>query len=94
MVDVDVPYYEEAELKIWEKSFRLDGVDPVVNTVGGVSIDDSEEVKMRAKKRVMGRDVKCKDIMLPGKLGEHRVVGKKRHMHEGSHTWLPEWGKK
>jgi len=30
-----------------------------------------------------------KDILFPHKPGEYRVIGKKRHIKVGSHSWLP-----
>ena len=50
-------------------------------------------MKGGAKKRSIGGDVEGKDIVHPLKPREHRVVGKKRHMNVGSHTWLPNRGK-
>jgi len=46
-----------------------------------------------AKKRLIGGDVQGEDIVYPVKPGEHRVVGKKRHMKVGSHAWLPNRGR-
>jgi len=75
-VDVEVSHYQEGEPKIWKNSFRLDGVDPMVDS-GGVGIDASEAVKIGAKRWFLGGDVEGKDIVFPPKPGEHRVVGKK-----------------
>jgi len=46
-----------------------------------------------AKKRLVGGDVERENILHPLEPGEHRVVGKKRHMKVGCHSWLPDWGK-
>jgi len=66
-----------------------DGVNPVVNCVGGVGVDNPERVETGAKKRLIGGDVEGEDIIYPLKPGEHCVVGNKRHMNVGSHSWLP-----
>jgi len=65
----------------------------VVDSVGGVSIDNNEGVEAGAKERLIGGDVEGENIIHPLKPGEHRVVGKKRHMNVGGHTWLPNRGK-
>jgi len=66
----------------------------MVNIIGGVSINNSKGVKGGAKKRLVGGDVEGKDVVHPLELGEHRVIGKKRHMNVGSHAWLPNRRKK
>ena len=88
-MDVEVSYYQEGEPKIRKKKFQLDRVDPMVDRVGGVGVDDSEGLKTGAKKRFMGGDVKGKDVVFLPKAGEHRAVGKKGHMNVGSDAWLP-----
>jgi len=93
-MNVEVHYYQEPELKIWKKSLWLDGVDPMVNSVGGVGVDDSEGVKVGAEKTIMGGDLKGKIVVYPLKPGEHHVIGKKRHMKVACHTWLSNRGKK
>jgi len=65
----------------------------MVDSIGGVSINNPKGVKGGAKKRLVGGDVEGEDIIHPLELGEHRVVGKKRHMNVGSHAWLPNRGK-
>ena len=42
-----------------------------------------------AKKRFVGGDIEGENIVHPFEPGEHRVIGKKRHMKVGSHSWLP-----
>jgi len=66
----------------------------VVNSVGGVSINNHKGVEGGAKKRLIGGDVKGEYIVHPLKPGEHRIGGKKRHMNIGGHTCLPNRGKK
>jgi len=66
----------------------------VVHSISRISINDPEGVETGAKKRLAGGDIKGEDVVYPLKLGKHRVVGKKRHMNVGSHTWLPNRGKK
>jgi len=51
-------------------------------------------VEVGVKKRFVGGDVEGENIVHPFELGEHRVIGKKRHMNVGSHVWLPNRGKK
>jgi len=92
-VHVEVPYNEEGKPKVRKKNFWGDGVNPVVNSIGGVGVDDSERMETGAKKRLIGGDVEGEYIIYPLKSGEHRVVGKKRHMNVGSHSWLPNWWK-
>jgi len=93
VVDVEVSHNQEGEPKIGEKNIWWDGVNPVVNSVGGVGIDNPEGVEGGAKKRLIGRDVEGEHIVHPLKLGEHCVVGKQRHMKVGSHSWLANRGK-
>jgi len=88
-VDIEVSYNQEGEPKIRKKNFQLDRVDPMVDPVGAVGVDDSEGVKTGAKKRFMGGDVKGKDVVFLPKPGEHRAVGKKGHMNVGSDAWIP-----
>jgi len=92
-VYVEVPHNEEAEPKIGEQDFWWDGVNPVVNSVRGVGVNNPEGVEGSAKKRLVGGDVEGENVVHPLKPGEHRVVGKKRHMDVGSHAWLPNRGK-
>jgi len=47
-----------------------------------------------AKMWLIRGDVEGKDIVHFLERGEHRVVGKKRHMNVGSHSGLPTRGKK
>ena len=93
-MDVEVTDNQEGKPKIAEKNFWWDGVDPVVNSIGGVGVNNPEEVETLAKRRLIGGDIEGKDIVYPLKPGEHRVVGKKGHMNVGSDTWLPNRGKK
>jgi len=65
----------------------------VVNSVGGVGVNNPEGVETGAKKRLIGADIEGEDIIYPHNPEEHRVVGKKRHINLGSHTWLPNQGK-
>jgi len=65
----------------------------VVHGVGGVGINYPERVEGGAKKGLAGGDVERENIIHPFEPGEHRVVGKKRHMNVGCHSWLPNWGK-
>jgi len=65
----------------------------VVNSVGGVTIDNLEGVEGGSKKRLIGGDVEGENIVHPLKPGEHPVVGKKSHMNGGGHAWLPNRGK-
>jgi len=65
----------------------------MVNSIGRVSINNPKGVKGGAKERLVGGDVEGEDVIHPLELGEHRVIGKKRHMNVGSHTWLPNRGK-
>jgi len=76
-VGVGVPHNKEGKPKIRKKNFWGDGVNPVVNSVGGVRIDNPEGVETGAKKRLIRGDVEGKDIINPLKPGEHRVVAKK-----------------
>ena len=89
VVDVEVPYNQEGETKIGEKSFRWKGVNPVVDSVAGVGINNPQGVEGGAQKRLIGGDVEGENIVHPLKPGEHREIGKKRHMNVGSHAWLP-----
>jgi len=66
----------------------------MVNSIGGVSINNPKGVKGGAKKRLAGGDVEGEEVIHPLELGEHRVIGKKRHMNVGSHARLPNRGKK
>ena len=68
-------------------------MNPVVNSVGGVSINDPKGVEGGAKKSLNGGDVEAENIVYPLKPGEYRIIGKKRHMNTGSHAWLPNRGK-
>ena len=65
----------------------------MINSVGGVSINNPDRVESGAKKRLSGGNIKGEDIIYPLEPGEHRVVGKKEHMNVGSHAWLPSLGK-
>ena len=65
----------------------------MVNSVGGVGINNPEGVEGGTKKRLIGGDVEGENIIHPLKPGEHRVVGKKRLMNIGGHAWLPNRGK-
>jgi len=68
-------------------------VNPVITSVGGVSINNPEGVERGAKKRLSGGNIKGEDIIYRLEPGEHRVVRKTEHMNVGSHTWLPGRGK-
>jgi len=65
----------------------------MVNSIGGVSINNPKGVEGGAKKRLFGGDVEGEDVIHPLELREHRVTGKKRHINVGSHAWLPNRGK-
>jgi len=93
-VDVEVPHNQEGEPKIGKKNFWWKGVNPEINSVCGVGVNNPKGVEGSAKKRFIGRDVEGENIVHPLKPGEHRVVGKKRLMNVGGHLWLPNWGKK
>jgi len=58
----------------------------VVNSVGGVSINNPKGVEGSAKKRLIGGDVEGENIVHPLKPGEHHLGGNKRHMNIGGHT--------
>jgi len=77
-----------------EENFWLDGVNPVVHSVGGVSINNPKGVEGGAKKKLIGGDVEGKNIVRPLKPREHRVSGKKKYMKVDSHAWLPNRWKK
>ena len=89
-MDVEVSHNKEGKPKIGKKNFWWDGVNPVVNSVGGVGVNNPESVETGAKKRFIGGDIKGKDIVYPLKPGEHGVVGEKRHMDVCSYMWLPK----
>jgi len=61
----------------------------MVNSVGGVWINNPKGVEGGAKNRLIGGDVEGQNIVHPLKPREHRVIGKKRHMNVGCHAWLP-----
>ena len=65
----------------------------MVNSVGGVTINNPKGMEGGAKKRLMGGDVKGENIIYPLKPGEHPVIGKKSIINVGSHAWLPTPGK-
>jgi len=65
----------------------------VVGSVGAVSVNNPEYVEGGATKRLAGGNVEGEYIVHPPKRGEHRVIGKKRHMNVGSHSWLSNRGK-
>ena len=93
-MDVEVSHDQEGKPKVGKKNFWLDRVDPMVHRIGRIGINNPEGVEIGAKRRLIGGNIKGKDIVHPPKLGEHRVVGEKRHMNVGSHSWLPSRGKK
>ena len=68
-------------------------MDPVVHGVGRVGINYSERMEGGAKKRLIGGDVERENIIHPFEPGEHRVIGKNRHVNVGRHSWLPNRGK-
>jgi len=94
VVDVEVSHNQEGKPKIGEKNFCWDGGNPVVSSVAGVGVNNLEGVEIIAKKRLIAGDIEGEHIVYPLKHGEHCIVGKKRHMKVGSHTWLPNRGKK
>jgi len=94
VVDVEVRHNKVGELKIGEKNFWWHGVNPVVSSIGGVSVHNPKGVEGGAKKRFIGGDVEGEDIIHLLEPGEHRVIGNERHMDVVSHTWLPNRGKK
>ena len=64
----------------------------MVNSIGGVGVNNPEGVETGAKERLIGGDIEGEDVVHPFKPGEHRIVGKKEHMNVGSHSWLPnQW---
>jgi len=69
-------------------------MDPRVNPIGGVGIINPEGVQTAAEKRLARGDMQSKDIVNPPNPGEQHVIGKKRYMNIGSHTWLPNRGQK
>ena len=83
----------EGKTEVREEGVWLNGVDSVVNCVGGVSINYPKRVEGGAEKRFVGGDVERENIIHPLEPGEHRIIGKKRHMHVGRHPRLPNWGK-
>jgi len=89
-VDVEVSYDKEGKPKIGKKNFSWEGVNPVVNSIGGVGVNNPERMEIGAKKRLIGGDIEGEDIIYLFKPGEHRVVGKKRHMNVGSHSRLSD----
>jgi len=93
-VDVEVSHDQEGKPKVGKKNFRLDGVDPVVHSIGRIGINNPEGVETGAKKRLIGEDIEGEDFVHPHKLVEHRVVGKKGPRNIGSHSWLPNREKK
>jgi len=92
-VDVEVPNNKEGEPKVWEKNLWWDGVDPMINSIGGVDVNNPKGVEVSAKKRFDGGDVEGEDTVHSPKPGEHCVTGQKRHMNVGSHSWLSTGGK-
>jgi len=66
----------------------------MVNRIGGVSINNPKGVEGGAERRLIGGDVEGEDVIHPIEFGEHGVIRKERHMNVGSHTWLPNRGKK
>jgi len=65
----------------------------MVSSVGGVGVNNPKRVKSGAEERIIGGDVEGENIVHPLELGEHCVIGKKRHMNVGCHSWLPNRGK-
>jgi len=65
----------------------------MVNSIGGVSINNPKGVEGGAEKRLVGGDVEGEDVIHPLEFGKHCLIGKKRHMNVGSHMWLPNRGK-
>jgi len=93
-VDVEISQHKEGKPKIREEVFWCHRVDSVVDGVGGVGIDNPERVEGGAKKRFICGDVEGENIIHPLKPGKHRIIGKKRNMNVGGHTWLPNRGEK
>ena len=89
-MDIEVSHNKEGKPKIGKKNFWWDGVNPVVNSIGGVGVNNPERMETGAKKRLIGGHIEGEDIVYPLKPGEHRGVGKKKHMNVGSHSWLPD----
>jgi len=90
---VEISHNQEGEPEIAEKNGWWDRVNPVVNSVGEVGVNYPKRVEGSAEKRFIEGDIEGEDVVHSLELGEHRVVGKKRHMKVGSHTWLPNRGK-
>ena len=90
---VEVSHKQERKPKVGEENLWWDGVDPVVNSIGGVGVNNPEGVETGTKEGLMGGDIEGEDVVHPFKPAEHRVVGMKGHMNVGSHSWLPNRGK-
>ena len=85
-MDVEVPHNQEGEPKSGEKNFWWHGVNPVVNSIGGVGVNKAKRVEGSAEERLIRGDVEGENLVHHRKPGEHRVVGKKRHMNVGTHA--------
>ena len=64
----------------------------MVDSISGVGVNNPEGVKGGAKEGLVGGDVEGENMVHPLEPGEHRVVGKKRHINIGSHAWRLSWG--
>ena len=62
-MDVEVPHYVEGEPMVRKKNFWWDRVDPMMDRIGGVGVNNPEGVEVRAKKRFVGGDVEGEDIV-------------------------------
>jgi len=69
-------------------------VNPVVNSIGGVGVNNPKGVEVSAKKRFIGGDVEGEDVVHSFEPGKHGEVGKKRHMNRGSQRGFLTRGKK
>jgi len=49
-VDVEVSYDKEGKPKIGKKNFSWEGVNPVVNSIGGVGVNNPERMEIGAKR--------------------------------------------
>jgi len=53
VVDVEVPYDQEGEPKVGKEDFWRDRVDPVVDGVGGVGVNNPEGVETGANQSLI-----------------------------------------
>jgi len=70
-VYIEVPYYQEGDVQGWKEGVGVDGVDPMVASVGGVGVDQPEGVKVCPEERFLEGDIKGKDVIHPFEHWEH-----------------------